>query len=60
MAQIIDDFAAGKAPAPGSYIGPPAGGAKTLLDPKLYDGSAAKPIKKLPNSDPAPIEKAPV
>jgi len=63
MAQVIDDFAAGKAPKPGSYIGrhnaAPAGGAKTLLDPKLYDGSAAKPIKKLPNSDPAPVEKAP-
>ena len=63
MAQIIDDFAAGKTPKPGSYIGrtnaAPAGGAKTLLDPKLYDGSAAKPIKKLPNSDPAPAEKAP-
>ena len=63
MNQIIDDFAAGKTPKPGSYIGrtnaAPAGGAKTLLDPKLYDGSAAKPIKKLPNSDPAPAEKAP-
>ena len=34
-------------------------GAKTLLDPALYDGSAAKPITKLPNSDPAPAEKAP-
>ncbi len=63
MAQIIDDFAAGKSPKPGSYTGratsEPAGGAKTLLDATLYDGSAAKPIKKLPNSDPAPAEKAP-
>ena len=63
MAQIIDDFAAGKTPKPGSYEGrttsEPAGGAKTLLDPTLYDGSAAKPITKLPNSDPAPAEKAP-
>ncbi len=63
MAQIIDDFAAGKSPERGSYIGrtnaAPQGGAKTLLDAKLYDGSAAKPIKKLPNSDPAPAEKAP-
>ena len=63
MAQIIDDFAAGKTPKPGSYAGrhtsAPMGGAKTLLDPKLYDGSAAKPITKLPNSDPAPVEKAP-
>ena len=58
MAQIIDDFAAGKTPERGSYIGrtnaAPEGGAKTLLDATLYDGSAAKPIKKLPNSDPAP------
>ena len=63
LAQIIDDFAAGKTPKPGSYQGratsEPAGGAKTLLDPKLYDGSAAQPIAKLPNSDPAPVEKAP-
>ena len=57
MAQIIDDFAAGKSPKAGSYVGrtssEPEGGAQTLNDPKLYDGSAAKPIKKLPNSEPA-------
>ena len=56
MAQIIDDFAAGKAPKPGSRVGrrssEPEGGALTLTDPKLYDGSAAKPIKKLPNAEP--------
>ena len=58
MAQIIDDFAAGKKPKPGSRVGrhssEPEGGALTLTDPKLYDGSAAKPIRKLPNSDPVP------
>ena len=63
IGRIIDDFAAGKTPEPGSYIGrtnaAPEGGAKTLLDATLYDGRAAKPIKKLPNSDPAPVEKAP-
>ena len=63
IGQIIDDFAAGKTPERGSYVGrtnaAPEGGPKTLLDAKLYDGSAAKPIKKLPNSDPAPAEKAP-
>ncbi len=63
IGRIIDDFAAGKTPEPGSYIGrtnaAPEGGAKTLLDATLYDGTAAKPIKKLPNSDPAPVEKAP-
>ena len=56
MAQIIDDFAAGKTPKPGSRVGrassEPEGGALTLTDPKLYDGSAARPISKLPNSDP--------
>ena len=63
MAQIIDDFAAGKTPKPGSYVGrhtsEPQGGARTLTDPALYDGSAAKKIKKLPNSEPV-AEKAPV
>lgn len=58
MAQIIDDFAAGKTPKPGSRVGrassEPEGGALTLTDPKLYDGSAAEPIRKLPNSDPVP------
>lgn len=56
MAQIIDDFAAGKKPKPGSRAGrassEPEGGALTLTDPRLYDGSAAKPIRKLPNSEP--------
>jgi NADH-quinone oxidoreductase subunit E len=54
LAQIIDDFAAGKTPKPGSYAGrhaaEPAGGAQTLTDPSLYDGSLAKPIKTLPNA----------
>ena len=52
LGQIIDDVRAGKKPKPGSYVGrvtsEPEGGAMTLLDPKLYDGSAAKKIK-LPN-----------
>ncbi len=59
MGQIIDDFAAGKAPAAGSYAGrhtsEPAGGALTLTDAALYDGSAARPINKLPNSEPAKV-----
>lgn len=58
LGEIIDAFAAGEAPKPGSYIGrhssEPEGGALTLTDPSLYDGSAAKPIK-LPN---APQETA--
>ncbi|QQQ18828.1 NADH-quinone oxidoreductase subunit NuoE [Brevundimonas vitis] len=56
MAQIIDDFAAGKSPEPGPRVdrvnSAPEGGALTLTDPTLYDGSAAKPIAKLPNSEP--------
>ena len=55
---ILDQFAAGETPQPGSYIkrqGPaPEGGPLVLTDPKLYDGSAAKPIKSLPNAVPKP------
>ena len=54
--QIIDDFAAGKTPKPGTRVdrvnSAPEGGPLTLSDPKLYDGSAAKKITKLPNSEP--------
>ncbi|HEY4030111.1 MAG TPA: NADH-quinone oxidoreductase subunit NuoE [Caulobacteraceae bacterium] len=53
LGQIIDDFRAGKAPKPGSYAGrhtsEPAGGAQTLTDPALFDGSKAKPVK-IPNA----------
>jgi NADH-quinone oxidoreductase subunit E len=53
LARIIDEFALGQSPKPGSYAGrhtsEPAGGALTLTDPKLYDGSAAAKIAKLPN-----------
>lgn len=53
LGKIIDDFRAGESPKPGSYAGrhtsEPAGGALTLTDKALYDGSAAKPIK-LPNT----------
>ena len=56
LEQIIDDFADGKNPAPGPRVdrqtSAPEGGPLTLTDPKLYDGSAAKPIKRLPNSEP--------
>ena len=52
LAQILDDFAAGKDPKPGSYDGrgasEPKGAIHTLTDPKLYDGSYAKKIK-IPN-----------
>jgi NADH-quinone oxidoreductase subunit E len=49
---LLDDFAAGKKPRPGSAIGrqgsAPEGGSIALTDPKLYDGSRAKPVK-IPN-----------
>jgi NADH-quinone oxidoreductase subunit E len=53
LGQILDDFAAGKSPKPGSYVGrgasEPHGKIQTLLDPALYDGSRAKKMK-LPNA----------
>ncbi|HEV2082976.1 MAG TPA: NADH-quinone oxidoreductase subunit NuoE [Brevundimonas sp.] len=56
MERIIDDFAAGKSPEPGPRVdrtnSGPEGGPLTLTDPGLYDGSAAKPIRKLPNAEP--------
>jgi NADH-quinone oxidoreductase subunit E len=43
---ILDAFAAGEQPEPGSYIGrqgcAPQGGPLTLTDPALYDGSRAQ------------------
>jgi NADH-quinone oxidoreductase subunit E len=53
LGAIIDGFASGKPPAPGSAIGrtdaAPDGGPLTLTDPTLYDGSRAKPLGALPN-----------
>jgi NADH-quinone oxidoreductase subunit E len=53
LGQIIEDFRAGKSPKAGSYAGrhtsEPAGGATTLTDPTLFDGSRAKPVK-IPNA----------
>jgi len=52
LAQIIDDFKAGKAPKAGSYAGrhssEPAGTITSLTDPALYDGSKAAKLT-LPN-----------
>ena len=50
--KLLDDFAAGKKPKAGSLIGrqgsAPEGGATTLTDAKLFDGSLGKKIK-VPN-----------
>ena len=53
LGAILDDFAAGKAPKPGSYlegrrVSEPHNAIQTLTDPALYDGSLAKPMT-LPN-----------
>lgn len=53
LSAILDDFAAGKSPKPGSYlegrrVSEPNNAIQTLTDPTLYDGSLAKPIT-LPN-----------
>ena len=61
LGKIIDDFRAGKKPLPGSYAGrqssEPEGGALTVTDPKLYDGSAGRPISRLPNlPEPEPAQ----
>ena len=54
--QILDEFIAGKPRAPGSAIGrqgsAPEGGSAVLQDASLFDGSAAKALKALPNAEP--------
>ena len=59
LTAILDGFAAGGRPAPGSAISrqgaAPEGGPLTLSDPALYDGSHAKPLTlpNLPAKEPA-------
>jgi NADH-quinone oxidoreductase subunit E len=52
LGAILDRFEGGEVPEPGSLIGrqgsAPEGGATTLSDPSLFDGSRAKPVT-LPN-----------
>ena len=54
LKEMVDAFRRGETPAPGSrggrHTSEPAGGALTLLDEALYDGSLAQPIAKLPNA----------
>ena len=54
---LLDEFRAGRTPQPGSSLGrqatAPVSGPLTLNDPALTDGSRAKPLKKLPNTEPA-------
>ena len=50
---LIDEFAAGNTPTPGSSIGrrgcAPLGETATLIDPTLFDGSRARAMGSLPN-----------
>ncbi len=59
LGAILDAFASGQSPPPGSAIGrhgsAPEGEAATLTDPALYDGSRARPFGALPN---APVKEA--
>jgi len=54
LGRLLDEFAAGRTPPPGSAIGrqgaAPEGGAMTLTDPALYDGSRARALASLPNA----------
>jgi NADH-quinone oxidoreductase subunit E len=60
--QILDEFIAGKPRAPGSVIGrqgsAPEGGPAVLQAASLYDGTAAKALKSLPNAEPKTRGKA--
>ena len=56
--QLLGDLRSGKAVKtgtqnPGRNTSDPEGEATTLTDPALFDGSAAKPLKSIPNAEPA-------
>ncbi|MEZ6031272.1 MAG: hypothetical protein R3C46_16210 [Hyphomonadaceae bacterium] len=61
LEKIIDDFTAGREPAPGPYVkrhtSAPEGPPTSLTDETLYDGSKAKPLASIPNA-PKPPEPA--
>jgi len=61
LEKIIDDFAAGREPKPGTYVkrqtSAPEGPATSLTDETLFDGSKAKPLAVIPNA-PKPPEPA--
>ncbi len=54
MTSLLDDFVAGKNPAPGTRAdrknSAPEGGLTSLLDETLYDGSMAKPLTVIPGA----------
>ncbi len=62
LEHLIDALASGEAVTPGSALGrahgAPAGGPKVLLDPALYDGSLAAPVKLANLPEPQPKTEA--
>lgn len=58
LEKIIDDFAAGKEPEPGTYVkrqtSAPEGSPTSLTDETLYDGSRAQALVSIPNAPKAP------
>ncbi|MEM8986863.1 MAG: NADH-quinone oxidoreductase subunit NuoE [Pseudomonadota bacterium] len=55
---LLKDLQAGRPVAPGTrnpnrFKSAPEGGAKTLTDPALYDGAAARPLDNVPHAEPA-------
>jgi NADH-quinone oxidoreductase subunit E len=54
LEQLIEDFAAGRNPKPGSYIkrqtSAPEGPPTSLTDETLFDGSKARPLTVIPNA----------
>lgn len=59
--QLLTDLRAGKSVKTGTqnpkrHTSDPEGDDTSLNDPSLYDGSAAKPLTQIPNSQPAPAE----
>src|SRR5262249_20232139 len=54
LEKIIEDFAAGRDPKPGTYVkrqtSAPEGVITSLNDESLFDGSRAKPLSAIPNA----------
>ena len=62
LEKLVDDFAAGKEPQPGTYVkrqtSAPEGAPTSLTDETLYDGSRAKPLATILNAPKPPEDGA--
>ncbi len=62
LEKLVDDFAAGKEPQPGTYVkrqtSAPEGAPTSLTDETLYDGSRAKPLATILNAPKPPEDSA--